>query len=126
MRNFHPNAVRGMMASIAIDFQIPILYTRNYRDTSKLISVMAKRMEKPRKLSSLLIQRKPLTAKEQQETIIGSFPGIGPEISKILLKDFKTIKNFANADIEKLKTVEKIGEKKAQKIAELLEKYYVE
>ncbi len=124
MRNFHPNAIRGMLASIAIDFQIPVLHTRNYRDTSKLISVMAKRLEKPKKLSSLLLQRKPLSIKEQQESIVASFPGIGSEISKSLLQNFKTIKNIINADIKKLKEVEKIGKKKAQKILELIEKNY--
>ena len=126
IRNFHPNAVRGMLASIAIDFQIPILHTRNYRDTSKLISVIAKRLEKPKNLSSLLLQKKPSTLKEQQEMIVSSFPGIGSEISKNLLKNFKTIKNFINADTKKLKEVEKIGKKKAQKIMELLEKEYQE
>ena len=126
MREFHPNALRGMLASIAIDFQIPILNTRNYRDTAKLISVMAKRLEKPKKLSSLLLQRKPLTAKEQQEMIVGSFPGIGSEISKNLLKNFKTIKEFINADLKKLKEVKKIGKKKAEKILELVDKEYSE
>ena len=126
MREFHPNAIRGMLASIAIDFQVPILHTRNYRDTSKLISVIAKRLEKPKNLSLLLLQRKPLTTKEQQEMIVGSFPGVGSEISKNLLKNFKTIKNFINTDIKKLKEVEKIGKKKAQKIMDLLEKEYQE
>ncbi len=126
MREFHPNSVRGMLASIAIDFQIPILHTRNYRDTSKLILVMAKRLEKPKKLSSLLLQRKPLTSKEQQEMIVGSFPGIGQEISKNVLKNFKTIREFINADLKKLKEVEKIGKKKAEKIIELVGKEYSE
>lgn len=126
MRDFHPNAVRGMLASIAIDFQIPTIYTRNYRDTAKIISVISKRLEKPKKLSSLLLQRKPLTIREQQEMVVGSFPGIGSEISKKILKNFKTIKEFINADTKKLQEVEKIGKKKAQKILEILEKIYDE
>src|SRR3989344_1882451 len=28
LRNFHPNSIRGMIASIAIDFRIPIIYTQ--------------------------------------------------------------------------------------------------
>ena len=35
--NVHPNAIRGMFTSIALDFQIPLLYSRNYRDTAKII-----------------------------------------------------------------------------------------
>ena len=39
IRNFHPNAIRGMLSAIAIDFQIPILYTRSFRDTSSLLNI---------------------------------------------------------------------------------------
>ena len=67
IRNFHPNAIRGMLASIAIDFQVPILQTRNYRDTANLLAIIAKRLEKTRSLPSLLKKRKPTTQKQQQE-----------------------------------------------------------
>lgn len=126
MRNFHPNAIRGMFASIAIDFQIPILYSRNYRDTAKLITIIAKRLEKPKKASSLLQQRKPLTIKEQQELIINSFPGIGPETSKLLLKHFKSIKNLMNSDEKQLREVDKIGPKKALQIFQIITSEYLE
>jgi len=126
IRNFHPNSIRGMLASIAIDFQIPILYTRNYRDTASLITIMAKRLEKPRRLSSLLKKRKPLTIKEQQELIISSFPGIGPETSKLLLRNFKSIKNIINSEDKELKKVDNIGSKKASKIFEIITKEYQE
>ncbi|MDD5651394.1 MAG: ERCC4 domain-containing protein, partial [Candidatus Nanoarchaeia archaeon] len=36
IRNMHPNAIRGMLSAIAIDFQIPIIYTRNVNDTVAL------------------------------------------------------------------------------------------
>ena len=29
LRKFHPNAIRGMLASIALDYQIPIIFTKN-------------------------------------------------------------------------------------------------
>lgn len=124
MRNFHPNAIRGMLAAIAIDFQIPILYTRNFKDTAKLITIMAKRLEKPKKYHSLLSKRKPVSVKEQQELIVSSFPGIGPEISKALLKKFKSLKNLMNSNEESLKKVEKIGKKKAAQIFNLIQKIY--
>ena len=92
IRNFHPNSIRGMLASIAIDFQIPMLHTRNYKDTANLLTIIANRLEKSRSLPSLLKKRKPLTLKQQQEYIIESFPGIGPTLSKSLLKKFKSIK----------------------------------
>lgn len=124
IRNFHPNSIRGMLASIAIDFQIPILYTRNHKDTANLLAIIAKRLEKPRSLPSLLKKRKPLTLKQQQEYLVESFPGIGPTISKNLLNKFKTIKNIINATEEELKSVEKIGPKKIENIKRILESKY--
>lgn len=125
IRNFHPNAIRGMLASIAIDYQIPILQTRNYRDTSALISTIASRLEKPKKLFPLLKKRKPLTLKEQQELIIESFPGIGPNLAKNLLTKFKSVKRVINSSEEKLKKVEKIGPIKAKEIKKITDSEYL-
>ncbi len=124
IRNFHPNSIRGMLASIAIDYQIPILQTRNYRDTAALINTIALRMEKPKKLFPLLKKRKPLTLKEQQELIIESLPGIGPKIAKNLLTKFKSVKKVINASEEKLKKVEKIGKKKAEEMKKVIDSSY--
>ncbi|MBI2499365.1 Hef nuclease, partial [Candidatus Woesearchaeota archaeon] len=125
IRNFHPNAIRGMLASIAIDYQIPILQTRNFRDTAALINTIASRLEKPKKLFSLLKKRKPLTLKEQQELIIESFPGIGPNLAKNLLKKFKSVKKIINASEEKLKKTDKIGQIKAKEIKKITDSEYL-
>lgn len=124
IRNFHPNAIRGMLASIAIDFQIPILSTRNYKDTANLLAIIANRLEKSRSLPSLLKKRKPLTLKQQQEYVIESFPGIGPTLSKSLLKKFKSIKEILNAPYEKLIEIEKLGPKKIGNIKKVIEEEY--
>ena len=124
LRNFHPNAIRGMLASIAIDMQIPILYAKNARDTAALITVIAKRLDKEKKPLSLLAKRKPTTLKEQQEILIESLPGIGPSLAKALLKKFKSVKRIMNASIENLQKVEKIGPKKATEIKKIIDENY--
>ena len=124
IRNFHPNSIRGMLSSIAIDYQIPILYTKNYRDTAAYLALIARRLEKPKRHISLVSKRKPLTLKEQQEYLIESLPGIGPSLSKSLLKKFKSVKNVINAKEDKLQKVEKIGEKKSKMIREVLDSEY--
>ena len=124
LRNFHPNAIRGMFASIALDFQIPILYTKNHKDTTALLITILKRLEKPKKHISLLKKRKPLTLKEQQEYIIESLPSIGPTLSKSLLKKFKTVKKVINAKEKQLEKINKIGPKKIKKIQEVINKNY--
>lgn len=125
IRNFHPNAIRGMLASIAIDYQVPVIYTKNYRDTCSFLNLIAKRLEKQRKNFSLIKKRKPLTLKEQQEFLIESLPGIGPNLSKELLKKFGSVKKIINASEEKLIKVPKIGKKKAEAIKKVLDERYV-
>ncbi len=125
IRNFHPNSIRGMLASIAIDFQTPILYTRNYYDTANLLAVIAKRLEKHRSLPSLLKKRKPLTLKQQQEFLIESLPGVGPVLSRSLLKEFKTVKAILNASEEELEKIPKMGPKKIEAIKKVLEGSYI-
>jgi len=124
IRNFHPNSIRGMMASIAIDFQTPILQTRNHRDTAGLLAIIAKRLEKPRSLPSLLKKRKPLTIKQQQEFLVQSLPGVGAQTAQNLLKKFKTIENIVKASEKELIEVEKIGKLRAKQLKDLFEKEY--
>jgi len=124
LRNFHPNAIRGMLASIAVDYQIPIITTLNLRDTAAFINTLATRLEKPKKLFPLLKKRKPLTLKEQQEFIIESLPGIGPNLAKALLKKFKSIKRIVNASEKELQKIKKIGEKKASLIKKVINSCY--
>lgn len=124
IRKFHPNAIRGMLASIAIDFQIPILQTKNYRDTASLIKVIARRIEKPTSIISSLKKRKPPTLKELQEYIIGSLPGIGPTLSVALLKRFKSVKKIINTSKKELQKIKKLGPKKAELIKKVIESKY--
>ena len=70
--------------------------------------------------------KKPLTIKEQQEYVISSLPNVGGTLAKELLKKFKTVKKIVNAKEEKLQKVAKIGDIKAKKIREVLDKEYLE
>jgi len=124
-RKVHPNAIRGMLASIVIDFNVPILYTKHFRDTVALLAVIAKREQIKQLKEVSLHTQKPLTLKEQQEYVVSSLPGVGPTLSKPLLKKFKTVKKVINASEDNLKKIELIGEKKAKRIKEVLESDYL-
>lgn len=124
IRNFHPNAIRGMFASITVDYRIPVISTRNFRDTAAFINTIATRLEKPKKLFPLLKKRKPHSLKEQQELAIESLPKIGPTLAQSLLKRFKSVKNIMNASTEKLQKVKNIGKKKAEEIKKVIDSEY--
>ncbi|MCD6575935.1 MAG: hypothetical protein J7K73_02125 [Nanoarchaeota archaeon] len=124
-RMIHPNAIRGAIASLAIDFRIPIIQTTGEEETALFLFMIASREQLDKKISiSLRGEKKPLSDKLLQEYIVSSFPGIGREIAQNLLKHFKSIKNIVNADVKELKQVEKIGDKKAKRLKEIVEKEY--
>ena len=123
IRKVHANAIRGMLAAITIGYGVPVLYTKDAKDTAGLLAVIAKReQDKGRDYS--LHERKPLTLKEQQEFIISALPGIGLNTAKVLLEKFGSIKNLVNASKEELMAVEGVGEKISGRIKEVLEGEY--
>jgi Fanconi anemia group M protein len=113
----NPNAIKGMILSISLDFNIPIIQTKNEEETALYLYLLAKKQLKPNQELSFH-NRIPRTKKEQKQYILEAFPGIGPKTSKKLLKELKTIKNIINSDLEKLKSI--MG-KKADSFSSLLE-----
>lgn len=125
LNEIHPNAIRGALSSLTIDYNIPILPSSGIKDTALLIATIAKREQKIKKRRVLLkTNNKPKSLKKQQIYLLSSLPGIGPKLAKNLLKKFKTIRRIINAPFEKLKEVELIGEKKAKKLKQVFEKKY--
>lgn len=95
------NAIRGFLLSILLEFQVPIIFTKDYEDTAKFISVLAKK--KKSEHISIRAKKKTLNKKEQLQYILEGFPSIGPATAKRLLKKFKTIRGIMNANEEELK-----------------------
>jgi len=125
-RKLHPNAIRGALSTILVSYGIPVVQTRNFKETAGLFIVIAKREADPSKKDFTLHSAKPLTDKDLQEYIISAFPGVGAVLSKPLLKRFKSIRNLVNAEEKELREVELIGEKKAKRIKEIVNKTYEE
>ena len=127
VRNVHHNAILGMMATIAVSYGIPIVQTKNFKETSALLQMIARReQEETGRDFSLHADRKPATLKEQQEYVVSSLPGVESTIAKNLLKHFKTVKNIMNASEKELQEVEKIGAVKAKQIKDVVEGEYRE
>jgi len=124
-RNIHPNAIRGMLATIVASYGIPIIQTKTPQETAELIRAIALREQnKEFKDIGVRIDKKPLTTKEQQEFIIESLPGVGPSLAKSLLNKFKTVRKIINADPKELTKINQLGEKKAKEIQRVLDEIY--
>jgi len=125
LRKVHPNAIRGMLGTIAVSYGIPILQTKTSRDTAALLQIIAKReqedIDRPFMPHG---EKKMMSVKEAQEYIVSSLPGVGGTLNKPLLKKFGSVKNIVNASEYQLREVDLIGEKKAKTIREALDSEY--
>ncbi len=122
----NPNAIRGSMASIALDYGISIIPTRNPEDTAAMIKRIAIREQKGEKRSiQIRTERKPQNLWEQQLFIIESLPNIGPVNAKNLLEHFGSVKAVLNADEKQLQEVDGIGKKTAKNIKDVVDGKYL-
>lgn len=124
-RDIHPNAIRGMLASIATGFSIPIIPSEDEADTAHIVYQIAKReqLELDKKVS-LRGEKKPLLLSEQQRFIVESLPNVSAVLAHRLLFHFKTVEKIATATKKQLMKVEGVGEKKAQRIRKVLREKY--
>lgn len=122
----HPNAVRGTIAAIAIDFGISIIPTRNSQDTAAMIKRIAVREQNGEKTPiQIRTDKKPVSLWEQQLFIIESLPNIGPVNAKNLLQHFGTVEKVISASESELQEVEGIGKKTAKNIRKVVESEYL-
>lgn len=112
------NSIRGFLLSIILKFKIPIIFTKNYEDTGKFITVIAKK--KKNSELPLNVKKKTLNKQEQMQYILESFQGVGPSTAKKLLEKHKTLKRIFNLSEKKLK--EDLG-KKADSFKIITEEY---
>ena len=122
-RGFHENSIYGALASIISDYKIPVIFTRDSRETAKLLEFLIKREYSPREEVAIR-KKKPMSDVERQRYIIESLPNVSATLSKRLLKHFKSIKNVVNAEIGELIQVKEIGRKTAEEIYYIVNKKY--
>ncbi|MDD4128631.1 MAG: DEAD/DEAH box helicase [Candidatus ainarchaeum sp.] len=127
LRNIHKNSIFGALTSIALDYQVPLLNSKDSNETAQILYVIAKREQKTNnKEVRIRVGRKGLTLSEQQRFIIEGFPLVGPNLAKALLEKFGSIKNIVNASEKELQELENLGKKKANLIQKVLREKYDE
>ncbi|MFW6025047.1 MAG: DEAD/DEAH box helicase [Candidatus Woesearchaeota archaeon] len=120
IRKVHQNAIRGLISTITVDFEIPLIYTKNSVDTSGYLYMIAKREQK--KLGKKFMphtEKKTGSLFSEIRYVVSSLPGIGPTLAIPLLKKFRTIKNLVNSTQKDLEMVELIGKKRTKRLQEV-------
>lgn len=122
--NMNPNAVRGMILSVMLDFKIPVIFTKDCAETAEFLILLEKKQSAPQKEFSMMAKKRSSSIYEQQQFILESFPGIGPSTAKALLKQFGSVKSVMNADAEDLIKA-KLHENKAEAMKKIIETQYI-
>jgi Fanconi anemia group M protein len=99
----HENAIRGFILSCNLDYETPIIFTKDETDTASYLSVLSKR--NPNKEISLRQSISFKSKTEQLQYILEGFPNIGPVTAKALIKEFKSLKAIFEATEERLKPI---------------------
>lgn len=119
--NVKPSAIRGAVASIAIDFSIPIIWTRSSLETAEMLVSMAMR-EQLTDGRSVKTRggRKPKDIRKMQKYLISSLPCIDSFRAESLLRHFKCPEFVFTASERELAKAEGIGKEIARKIREVV------
>ncbi|MFP4045576.1 MAG: ERCC4 domain-containing protein [Candidatus Aenigmatarchaeota archaeon] len=122
-RNVHPNSIRGALSSIAIDLEVPVLWSQSQDDTASTLFWIAKREQiKEERKIAIRGGKQPSTLEEQQLWLIAGLPGIDRVRAERILDQFGTPEQVFTASKEELKEVEGIGDKIAEGIRKVLTK----
>lgn len=110
-------AIRSTVQSIAVDFNVSLLFTQDEEETAKNIKSLARREQKDRDQEvNPHGQKSTETMSDTQEYVVSSVPEVGPVIARELLAHFKSVQAVLNASEDELAEVEGVGEKTATKI----------
>ncbi len=124
-RDISANAIRGALASVAVDYRVPILWTGTPMESASMLHRLAWREQvKDNRGLQVRTNKKAKTLAQRQEFLVAGLPHVSNMLSRRLLKHFGTPQAVFNASVEDLTKVDKIGEKRAKTIRELLSRGY--
>ena len=126
-RNIAPEAVMGAVASVIVDFGVPLVWTRSPSESALLLLSIARREQsKGERRPRIRMERKPESLAHEQEFVIAGLPLIDTVLARRLLRAFGTVEKVFVASEQELQNVEGIGRKISDRIRKLLTAPYRE
>ncbi|MFC4246085.1 DEAD/DEAH box helicase [Natribaculum luteum] len=120
-RDVHPNAVRGALSSLAVDFGASVLRTESEADTTELLAVVAGReQDTAGRAVSVHGEKQSKTLGEQQEYVVSSIADIGPVTARSLLAEFGSVEAVMTASEEELMEADGVGQVTAERIRDVV------
>lgn len=113
-------SVKGALVSLAVAWQLPLVYSRDLNDSAEIIIMAANQMNIV-KQPVLYRGKKPRRRQSQASYFLQGLPGVGLVTASVLIKKFTKLESILFATEEELRQVEGIGKGKAKAIRNFLE-----
>jgi len=119
---------RQMYAAIialTLDYDVHTIYTGGPRDTAYVIVSIARRIIGGGRRGVIARGKGKLESiTDQQYYVLQSFPGIGPTTADRVMERFRNLREFCNATMKDLSSIEGIGPKRAEAIFTVLNRKF--
>jgi DNA excision repair protein ERCC-4 len=114
------DSIKGALISLAQTFRIPVLRSRDEKDSAWHIYSLLRQRRRIGKNSGVLTNYRPKQLIPRTAHVLRTLPGVGPKLADSLLQEFETIENIVKADRRELEKIPGLGKKKIDKIFEVL------
>jgi Fanconi anemia group M protein len=120
-RNVSAEAVAGAVASIVVEYGIPVLQTKDPLETARFLVAVAKREQQRDNRRIAVRAGKPMEDPERQVFLLGGLPGVSDTLARRLLDRFGSVAAVLAASVSDLAEVDGIGGGKASEIRRILD-----
>lgn len=121
MGSWNESSFFGALSSAILDYNISIVWTKSKKESANFLYTSAKREQfKDKRSLSIRVRKKPSSLEEEQKYLVAGLPYVNSVLAERLLRKFNSPKKIFNAKKEELMEIEKVGEKKAERILEVL------
>ncbi|MHA1448279.1 MAG: ERCC4 domain-containing protein [Candidatus Hodarchaeales archaeon] len=119
-------SINGALASILLDFRIPVLMSPNAVETARYIIAFAKREQREKKMKEHLIavDQGDLLVPDIQKMVLASIPGINRGKAESILLEVKNLRSVANMDEKDLAKIPGVGKVLSKRIEKIFTEDY--
>jgi ERCC4-type nuclease len=121
---FSPQAIRGALTSMVIEYGISVLHTEGLEETAEILGMLAKQEQTGVPEISLVPKRKADDPPDLQRRVIEMLPGSGRVMAKALLRHFGSVQAVITASENELRAVKGVGAKTARQIHAVCQDVY--
>ena len=125
-RRVQEEAIWSAIASLAADFHVNVLMTKDAAETARLLASVARREQlQERRPLAVRAQKGAMDDDERLRFLVEGLPGVSAVLGRRLLDHFGTLHALVNASREELTEVEGVGPTLAEGIHRILRTQYM-